>query len=55
MKQENKSASWKTKQKKNISEDKLRELRDNIRQNIFIFIYRGARRRSGRERGRTVT
>ena len=66
MRLENESASWKTKQwdsprqsskkkkkKKNLSEDKLRDLWDNIKQNIFI--YRGARRRRGRERGRKVT
>ena len=43
----------KRKKKKNLSEDKLRDLWDNIKQNIFI--YRGARRRRGRERGRKVT
>ena len=42
----------KGKKKKNLSEDKLRDLWD-IKQNIFI--YRGARRRRGRERDRKVT
>lgn len=39
--------------KKNLSEDKLRDLWDNIKKNIFI--YRGAWRRRGRERGRKET
>lgn len=41
--------------KKRILKSKgtLRDLWDNIKQNIFI--YRGARRRRGRERDRKVT
>ena len=42
----------KEKKKKNLSEDKLRDLWDNIKQNIFI--YRGARR-NNRKKKRSIS